>query len=303
MDVELRGLRSLALLAESGSLTRIAERQRLSPAAIHKQLKVLEGELGVRLYEKAGRRLRLTPAGDMLLPYLKDLLAQYEAALSALEEWKGLKKGLVRIGAGPTLGSYLLPLLLQRFRHQYPGVDLFVETGHSPALISGLENGSLDLALVVSSALLAQPELPTAAQWDFEFVLVSNLRQAPRQCSLRDLQRFPFILFQRASRMEEQIDRYFVGLDFHPRVIMRFDNADAIKAMIRTGLGISMLPFWTVGADIRRRALTLIRQQEPPLLGKIALVSRRSSYVPRPVAAFLEFAEGFQFRNPSLRSR
>jgi len=300
--MELRGLRSLAMLAESGSLVQSARGVGLSPAAVHKQLKCLETELGERLYEKAGRRLQLTPAGEILLPYVKDLLAQYEAAVSALEEWKGLKRGVVRIGSGPTLSSYILPLLLRQFRRSFSHVDLLVETGHTPALLRSLTSGSLDLALVVSSELLAEPNFSLEAFWDFEFALVSNLRQAPRRCALAELHKYPFVLFQKGSRMESVIDRYFIEMDFHPRVVMRFDNADAIKAMIRTGLGISMLPLWSVDADLRRGALHLIRQRERPLVSKIVLVSRKSSYVPRPVNAFINLAQTFRFRRPRLRS-
>src|SRR5262249_58806958 len=114
--MELRELRCLMTLADVGSITRTAEKLHLSAAAIHKQLKVLEDELNVRLYEKAGRQLRLTQAAEVLLPHIKNLLAQYDAALSALSEWKGLKHGLVRIGTGPTMSSYLLPSLLDGFR-------------------------------------------------------------------------------------------------------------------------------------------------------------------------------------------
>jgi len=300
--VEFRALRSLSLLATSGSITEIATTLHLSPAAIHKQLKGLEGELGVQLYERAGRRLRLTPPAEILLPHVKDLLAQHELALAALEEWRGLRKGLVRIGAGPTISSYVLPLLLQKFRRSYPDIDLFVETGHTPALVDGLMRGSLDLALLVSSELLAEPELAAEVFWDCEFVLVSRLRQAPHRCRLAELRNYPFILFQKGSRMENLIDRYFADRDFHPRVIMRFDNAEAIKAMIRTGLGISMLPFWAVDADIRKGALSLIRQQEPRLMTKIALVSRKRTYVSKPVAAFVEIARHIRCRNPRLTS-
>ena len=298
--MELRGLRSLVILAETGNMTQTAGRLGLSPAAIHKQLKTLESELDVRLYEKIGRRLQLTPAAEVLLPHVKGLLAQYEAAVAALEEWKGLKKGLVRIGAGPTLSSYVLPALLKRFRRSFAGVDLFVQTGHTPALIEALLGGSLDLAMLVFSEALAEPTLSLEVLWDCEFVLVSHLRQVPHRCRLAELARYPFILFQKGSRMENLIDRYFAENDFHPRVIMRFDNAEAIKAMIRTGLGISMLPFWAVDADIRKRGLALIRQREQPLRAKIALVSRTGSFVSRPVGAFVQLAQSFECRNPRL---
>ncbi len=301
--MELKELRSLVALAELGSITRTAERLHVTPAAIHKQLKVVEQELGIRLYEKIGRRLQLTQATEVLLPYVKALLAQYDSALSALEEWKGMRRGLVRIGSGHTLSSFVLPVLLKKFRRAYPDVELFVETGNTPVLLSGLENGSLDLSLIVSADLVESPGVTVEANWDFELVLVSHQPHGARRCRLRDLSRLPFILFRKGSRMQDPIDRYFAAHDFHPRVIMRFDNAEAIRAMIRTGLGIGVLPVWIVDEDLKQRRLELIQQQEPPLLSRIALVSRKSSYVARAVRSFIEMAQQIDWKTPRMTIR
>lgn len=298
--MEMNEIRSLVTLAELGGITPTAAKLHLSVGAIHKQLKVLEGELGVRLYEKTGRRLQLTQATEILLPYLRELLAQHDGAISALAEWRGMKSGLVRIGAGPAMSSYILPPLLRRFRRSFPGVDLFVQSGNTPFLLESLARGSLDLALLISADLVEGPGFQVNASWDFELVLVSHLRQAPRRCRLADLQRHPFILFQKGSRMEEPIDRYFAANGFRPRVNMRFDNADAIKAMVRAGLGISMLPVWLVDADLRSGRLFPIRQQEPPLFSKIALLTRRSRYVPEPVQAFIDQTRKVEWKSPRL---
>jgi DNA-binding transcriptional LysR family regulator len=301
--MEIHELRSLSALAELDSLAAVAEKLRLSPAAIHKHFRALETELGVRLYERFGRRLKLTTAAEVLLPYCSEALAQHDAALSALAEWKGLKRGVVRIGAGPTLSSYLLPVLLRKFRRAFPGVDLYVETGNSASLIDGLGSGRFDLALLVSPQFPEKPNLAVEASWDVEYVLVSNLRNAPRQCSISALKRFPFILYSKGSRIEDLIERYFAEIDFRPRVIMTFDNGEAIKAMIRTGLGISMLPMWIVDADLKRGGLSLIRQRERRLFSKVELAARKSNYVPSTVRAFVQLARTFQFRTPRLVSQ
>lgn len=300
--MELKPLRSLVTLAELRSITLTARKLHLCPGAIHRQLKVLEEELEARLYEKVGRRLQLTQAAEVLLPHLKDALAQLDAARSALEEWKGMKRGQVRIGAGPALSSSILPVFLRKFRRVYPLVDLLVETGTAPVVIAKLNQGSLDLALLVSSDLTEGPDIRVEAHWDFEMVLVSRLRQAPRRCPLAELAGFPFILFPQGSRVGEPIDRYFAAHGFRPRVIMTFDSAEAIKAMIRTGLGISMLPMWSVDSELRQGRLWLIRQAEPPLLSKVAWMRPESSFVPRPVQAFIALAQKAQWRAPRLTS-
>lgn len=91
--------------------------------------------------------------------------------------------------------------------------------------------------------------------------------------------------------------RYFAEVGFNPRVIMRFDNAEAIKAMIRLGLGISMLPRWTLNAELKNRTLSLIHQKEAPLLARIMLVTRKLGFVPQPVEAFLKVARDWQWKS------
>jgi DNA-binding transcriptional LysR family regulator len=90
--------------------------------------------------------------------------------------------------------------------------------------------------------------------------------------------------------MQAPIDRYFAAHGFEPEVTMRFDNAEFIRAMVRTGLGISMLPLWIVDNDVKQGHLNIIRQAEPPLYSKIALVRRKLGHVPRPVQRFIETA-------------
>ena len=288
--MEIRELRSLAMLEELGSIAQVANAVNLSAAAIHKQLKSLESELQVRLYERQGRRLKLTQPAEVILPHIKELLAQYDAATTALDEWKGMKKGLVRIGAGPSISAHLLPPMLKQFRNRYPDVDVLVETGGSRLLTEKLEKGDLDLAMVVASDPVEEPRVTVEASWEHEIVLVSTLPEAPKRCSIRDLAKFPFLLFQKGGRVESLIDRYMAGVGLRPRVVMRFDNAEAIRAMIRTGLGVSMLPMWTVEDDLRAGTVSVIRQREKRLSILVILISSKLRYLPRTVLAFSELA-------------
>ncbi len=301
--MEFRQLRSLVALADLGGIARVAEKLHLSPPAIHKQLKLLEAELGVQLYEKLGRRLRLTQVAEILLPYSRDLIAEHDAVIVAIEEWRGLKRGIVRVGAGPASSVYLLPELLRKYRRAFPKVDLVVETGDSVSLVEKLRNGSLDLALLVSSHSPEETTLAVEKSWEMEFVLVSNLEHIPRRCPISELKKFPFILFRKGSRMQNVIDRYFNELDFQPSVIMTLDNADAIKAIVRAGLGISLLPFWIVNADLKKGMLTMIRQRERPLFSKFDLVKRKSSYTASPIAAFIDLSRTHSFKNLCLPNR
>jgi DNA-binding transcriptional LysR family regulator len=300
--MELRELRSLLAFAESGSLVKAARRFHVSGPAVHKQIKTLEAELGVRLYEREGRNLSLTQAGELLLPYARSLIAQHDAAMSAVEEWRGVKRGLLRIGTGPNISSYILPGMLKRFRRFYEKVDIAVHTGSSSVLSQELLNGGIDLALLVTSSAPEDSVFRIETSWDVEYVLVSNIRGAPRECPIGELTRYPFIHFRKGSRIETLLDHYFAEVRFQPNVIMTFDNSEAIKAVIRQGTSIAMLPYWIVDAELRRGELRMIRQKEHRVFSRMDLVSRRTGYVPPPIAAFVKLASEFRSANPRLTS-
>ena len=291
--MELREAKTLLLLAEEGSIARCAERLNLSPAAVFKQLKNLEQEWGIRLYEKRGRSLQLIQPAQIILPYLREMVHQGDAARIAIDEWKGLRSGVVRIGTGPTLASYVIPTLLLRFRKQNPKIDLHIQTGSTRSLLESLRAGALDVAVLVAGEE-DEADVEVVMEWDFEIVLVSNLPEAPRRCALKSLQEFPFILYERGSRIETEIDRYLHRHRFHPQVIMRSDSAEAIKAMVTMGLGISMLPLWTIEAGLKQRKLQVIRQREQPLISRFALVTRKTAVAPGSVEAFIQVARKFE---------
>lgn len=300
----LRELQSLLTLAEVGSITQTAARLNLTAAAIHKQLKVLESELGVQLYERQGRQLRLTQAAEVILPHVRRMLAEYEATLQALEEWKGLKRGLIRIGSGPTMSSYLLPSLIEDFRRAQPDVELFIQTGNTRQLIKQLSMGALDLAFVVFTEPFETIDLRIKAVWSFEIIVVSALpARLDLPCRMAELEEFPFILYEEGSVFENLIDRYFRKTNLHPRVVMRFDNAEAIKAMVRTKLGVSMLPVWTVGEELKAKTLIHVQQRETPLTARIVMLTRDVSYLPPPVRSFVEMASRWQWKTLTLEKK
>lgn len=293
--MELREMRSFALLATCGSLQEVAERTQLSPAAVHQHLKSIESRLGIRLYRRTPGRLLLTEPAKLMLPYVRECLAQHESALAALEDWRGAKKGTIRVGAGPSFCSYLLPALLKQFRRRAPGVEVFVESGTSAHLHEHLQSGSLDLIFDVNES--AEPgESVIAGRWLSQAGFVGAASNVPPTLKLRDIQKRPFILFQRGTPMEAAVQAYFNRLGFEPSVVMRSDSAEAIKAMVRAGLGLSVLNLWNVSNDLRSKSLVSVRTDAPPLEVSMALLRQRSGYVPSALAEFVRVSLRVKWR-------
>jgi DNA-binding transcriptional LysR family regulator len=289
--MEFREARSLVLLADLGSIKQIAETVHLCPSTVHKHLKALESELGVPLYERDGRRLRLTQAAQTILPHLRESVAAHDSAVRVLDEWKGIKRGLVRIGASPIVSTYLIPHVLKQFFSRYPGITASVLTGPAEILAEKITSGSIDLALLVVAELHEVPRLSLDSFeviFDLELVLVSSTPRPRRRCSLADLSDASFILYERGSGIYNLIERYFAETGFHPNMVIRCDSTEAMKAMVQKGVGISLLPIWAVEREIQGGTLWLVKKRERPLFVKIGLATRKHRYVPPAVGALID---------------
>lgn len=295
--MEMREIRSLVVLAECGTIQETAEKCNLSPPAVHKHLKALEDEFAVRIYAKRGGRLALTDAGRLLLPFAREILAQREAAATALYEWRDARRGVVRVGAGPSFSSYLLPLLVKRYRRRFPNVDVFVETATGDYLLERLRGGHLDLIFDLASSAIDEPDIEMLAQWESPAGFISGRADMPNPCRLPQLKTAPFILYQQGTRIERLVASYFDRLGFRPRVVMRSDSAEAIKAMIRAGLGISVLFLWNINAEPRNSQLVVLRTGAPPLVSHMALLRTKSHYTPRAVQEFTVLARQMSWKN------
>jgi DNA-binding transcriptional LysR family regulator len=289
--MEIKELRSLAVLARTGSITRAAEALCLTPSAIHRHLQVLSQELNLELYERRGKSLRLRPEGRSLLPLIEDLLLQFESVQAAARDCRQLNRGSVRVGSGPTFSTYVLPGLLEDFHARHPSLNVFLEAGHTTQLMAELEDGSLDVVLLVLRPGTDRKFL-VEASWEFEVSFVSSPRYGPLgQVPLKNLVNCPFLLYRYGSFFEEQVDQYFQRYGFVPNVVMRLDNAEPMKALVRSGFGIAPIPRWAAQKEIEAGVLIEIRLEEPPLVSRIAMIRRRMRHVPAPAAAFIAMAK------------
>jgi DNA-binding transcriptional LysR family regulator len=294
--MEFREILSFVLLAKSHSILETSRELRLTPGAVHKHLKMLESELGVQLYEKYDGTLRLTEAGKAILPYFQDILDRRDAAIQATSDWKRETAGMVRVGAGPSFSSYMLPRVLSRFRRKFPKVEIFVETGNGNDLRESLRVGSLDLIFDVAHPPVDNSEFTTMAIWESELGIVSARPDLPQHCSLSRLAGAPFILFQKGSPMQEIVDSHFDRIGFQPNVVMRSDSAEAIKAMVKSRLGVAMLFLYNTTHDVRNGSIRVIHTDKH-LSARMVLLKRKSAFTPRASFAFAKMAERMNWAN------
>src|ERR671936_926949 len=149
--------------------TRAAEELNVAQPSVSQQIRKLETELGAPLFHRMKRRVALTEAGQSFLPHARAVLQQLEEARVEVQELSGLRKGSLAVGAPPSVGTHLLPKALAAFSRKHPGIGLTFREGGSRTLVKLLEDGELDLAVVIQP--IRHPVLETLPLLEEELLL------------------------------------------------------------------------------------------------------------------------------------
>ena len=235
-------LRRLELVVQLGSFTLAAGQLGLTQPAVSQQIRVLERQLGVRLLERFGRTVVPTSAGLDLLKHLPHINAAMESAYAAVSAYADDVMGTIRIGAGATNCLYLLPTVLGRLRQVFPKVRLIISTGNTDDLVRRVEDNALDIALVtlpvssqlVSPNIILEDEIVAIRQRD--------AGSFPDRVDAPSLIGMPLIMLSAGTSTRGLIDAWFASHGIKPIPEMELDSVEAIKAVVASGAGCSLLP-------------------------------------------------------------
>lgn len=293
--MELSHTRALIAIGELSSFSKAAERLNLSPPAVFAQIHQLENELGEKLYERSGRKLVLTPAGRLMMDYGQRLILVHDEAVGAVREFSGLQRGSLYLGCGPHISVSIVPHLLRAYLSNYPNVELRLITGNDHTLFEDLYAGKVDLMLM--NLPVDDPDLMQDPLWRYEMVFVVPPEDpAANQMTITaaELSKRPFILYQRSVVIEAAIRQFCVAVGFEPRVVMQNDQADSIKELVKLGLGVSLLPLWSVSDDVRRGTLRILRLTNRQLFSTTGLIYRKSTHLPQALQALRTVAHDWK---------
>jgi DNA-binding transcriptional LysR family regulator len=240
---ELRQLRYFVAVAEEGSLTRAAARLHIAQQSLSQQIRTLEAQLGVTLFERSSRGVTLTDVGAVLLREARPVLARADRAVEAVRRAARGEQGELRVGFLSTVANYLMPPVVRAFRERHPGVALHTEDLTIAALVAALRDGTLDAGLsrpprvddLATEVVLREP---VAA------VLPEGHRLAGRaELTLADLADEPWVLTPRSSwpPWHRRFDEDFARAGFRPRVVQRSTTPQGLLALVAAGVGVTRL--------------------------------------------------------------
>jgi DNA-binding transcriptional LysR family regulator len=276
-------LTSFIEVARLGSVSLAARSLGLSQPAVSKQMRALERDLDIPLFEREGRGIRLSQAGALLAGYAGRSAALLQECRSALGELGGGRAGPLALAAGVTTSILQLPAWLRRFSRERPRVEVSVRTGASRLVESWVLDRLVDAGFVTSES--RHPELVVTRLFDEPVHLCVSRRSAFR--GQVDGRRLPLILFPPGSGFRDFLDAKLAAAGQPLTARMESDSVEAIKAFVRADLGAAWLPEGAVRRELASGRLRRIQMRGVPPLSRSTALIRRADR--RPSAALRHF--------------
>ena len=289
-NVTFRQLRVFLEVARHLSFVRAAEALHLTPPAVTMQVKELEAGVGLPLFDRQGRKVALTTAGEYFHVYAKRLIVTMKDAEDAMARFKRVETGVLSIGLVST-AKYFVPRLLARFREEHPGIEVKLQvTGNREQLLTLLHSKEIDLAV------MGRPpkELATRAEPFAAHPLVfvcppDHPLLAIEKLTLNALEPYPFMVREPGSGTRKAMEELFREHQVSPRISMEMSSNETIKQAVMAGMGLSFLSLHTLGLELNNGLLKVLEVEGTPIMRTWNLVHLLSKLLSPAAEAFRYF--------------
>lgn len=288
-NITLRQMRVFAAVARNLSFTKAARELHLTQPAISQQVKLLEEEVGLPLFEHIGRKVHLAPAGVELLRYTEQAMELLRQASESLSAMRGLKRGVLKLGAVST-AKYFAPSLLSAFTPAYPEVTIKFVVGNRQEIIQQLAANEIDLVIMgrppreletVAEAFAKHPQVIIASP--------THPLAAKRRIKLSQLATEYFLIRETGSGTRASMERVFGERGVPFRVSMEVTSNETIKQAVMADMGISFISSHTVGLELAARKLVILDVVGLPIIRDWYVIHLRDKTLAPIPAAFRSF--------------
>jgi DNA-binding transcriptional LysR family regulator len=266
-------LQSFLVVIESGSFSAAAERLHLSQPAVSLQVRQLEKSLKAPLIERVGRTAKPTAAGAALLAHARQVNAAVDLAVDAVARQASGAAGRIRLGTGATACIFLLPPILKELRTSLPALEITVTTGNTPEIAKAVEDNVIDIGLVTMPVSGRSFEIIPVLKDEFVLIAPRDM-PLPARITPAVLATKPVVLFEPGGNTRRIADQWLTRGGVSLKPLMSLGSVEAIKEMVRAGLGCAILPGMAVSAAAKPRDL-IVRSLSPRLYRRLAVVVRR----------------------------
>jgi DNA-binding transcriptional LysR family regulator len=299
MGMEDHKLRVFCTVAETRSFSKASEIIHLTQPAVSLQIQALEETYETKLFDRSSSTVMLTPAGEVLYKFAKEILTLYAQADKDIGEITGLVKGSISIGASTTVGNYLLPLVISDFKRKNPKIKIHLQVGNTKRIVELLNAGNLDLGIVegevskykiISEKLLAD-----------ELVLIvptHHVWAKKKDLSMLDLIKEPYISREEGSGTRQVIEKHLnkKGITIqNMNITTILGSTEAIKEAVESGIGVSIVSKWAVRREYKYGSIKPLKFKEGKLLRDFSLVFNKNTVTSYAVDEFLAFLRKYSY--------
>lgn len=277
--------------------TKAAEMMNMSQPAVSLALKELEQYYGIVLFDRIGRRLQITPAGENLLQYALRITAQFDDMEREMRNWDFV--GLLRVGASITIGSQLLPGYVKAFYHRHPGTELQVIVAPSDRLERDLINNKLDFALV--EGISDNPVMSTEEYMEDHLSIIASPKEGFRQGQRLSIAQFGqqrFLLREHGSGTREAFDKATERAGLTVKPMWEATSTTALVNAVINGLGIAVLPYRMIQGPLERGLVVTVGVEGLDLTRKFYIICHKDKYLTPAAKAFLALCRNYEMDYP-----
>jgi len=288
--INLHQLATFQVVAKHCSYARAAEELHFSQPAVSAQIRQLEESMGVKLFDKIGRKTHLTQAGESLYLYTQKIFALIDETLETMEALRSPHHGSLSVGGDTTVGTYVVPALLGNFHHQYPNVEITLEVINRIYLLDSLINNRIDMVIMgkipTEIPVFAAPFAPN------ELVLIAPPTHRLAGCMkvpFTQLAREHFLLREIGSGTRAALEEAFQEAGWPLLVSMQVGTNSAIKQGVAAGLGIALISRVAIDLELEMKRFVILDVEGFPIMRQWHLVHLKDKTLSATARAFKNF--------------
>jgi DNA-binding transcriptional LysR family regulator len=289
--MDARDLQIFLSVAKHLNYTRAAEEVNLSQPSVSVRMRELEHDLGAKLFEQLGKKIALTEAGQLLVPYATRVIAAMSDARHAIDELQGLERGLLRIGASTTPGMYIIPRTLANFKRHYPKIEVHLAVKDTRQIEEGVIRNEFDFGFV--GGHLAGDEVDVLPWMTDHLVLVVPFNHhlaRKKSVKMADLRKEMFILREAGSATRAAVAHHLKKADLEVETVMEMENPESVKKAVESGLGIAFISKFAVETELKAKSLVAISVNGLDISRELKIVYRKDKHLGRAAQAFIDIA-------------
>ncbi len=255
-------LKVFRTVAHHLNFRRAADELSLTQPAVTQQIKALEDEYGVSLFDRAGGRIALTPSGAALLPFAEKLKAISDEAFEAIAKVSGTHAGRLAIGASQTIGQYLLPKFIAEFLRQHPRVEITAISGNTDDIVEALTQQKIQVALVEGPTLRKDIKAEPFMEDHMVLVVPAGHEWAEHEIEVADLKTAALLTRELGSGSRRVIELALENAGFSKkelRATMALDSTEGLLSAVEAGLGVAFVSRWAVRNQLALGTLRIVR--------------------------------------------